>query len=129
MALKNVYFQTVTCYGLLSTDTILNPQQIKKQITVPFYPGYRYAAVPGSGINDVVQVDIHPARPASLVYHDHCFHLMDLKVNLFSSYNSIHFLYFIIAYRFPKMSSLTKIGRADMSSLIVFSQNQTLLTR
>ena len=80
------YLQIVSCYGLLSPDTIQNPQSIGKHISLPFYPGHRYAAVPGSSINDMVEVVFHPARPEYLVYHDHCFHLMDVKVNLSSSY-------------------------------------------
>ena len=61
---------------------VLDPKKIGKHINLPFYPGYRYAAIPDRGINDKVQVDMYSARPASLVYHDHCFHLMDIKVNL-----------------------------------------------
>ena len=68
---------------MLSPDIIKNPQSIGKHINLPFYHGHRYAAVPGSGINDVVEVDICPKRPEYLIYHDHCLHLMDLKVNLF----------------------------------------------
>ena len=68
---------------MLSPDIIKNPQSIGKHINLPFYHGHRYAAVPGSGINDMVEVDICPKRPEYLIYHDHCLHLMDLKVNLF----------------------------------------------
>ena len=78
------YLQIVSCYGLLSPDNILNPQ-LTGQITLPFYPGSRYAAVPGSSSNNVVQVDCYPTRPANLVYHDHCYHLMDIKVPFFLS--------------------------------------------
>ena len=76
------YLQTVSCYALLSKDNILNPQPTGQQITLPFYPDHRYAAVPGSAINNVVQVNTYPVRPASLVYHDHCYHLMDIEVCL-----------------------------------------------
>ena len=78
---------------------ILNPHQIGKHINLPFYPAHRYAAVPGSDINDEVQVEIHPERPASLVYHDHCFHLMDLKVNLSLS---LQFLYCVPCLQIPQ---------------------------
>ena len=86
------YLQNVSCYDLLSPDNILNPQ-LTGQITLPFYPGSRYAAVPGSSSNNVVQVDCYPTRPANLVYHDHCYHLMDIKVYLSLDFN-FKFFYF-----------------------------------
>ena len=119
------YLQTVSCYALLSKDNILNPQPTGQQITLPFYPGHRYAAVPGSSINNVLQVDIFPRRPASLVYHDHCFHLMDIRVNLSYSHQFLFNLSFVsLAYRFPKICSLTKLGkiRTPVSSLTVLSK-------
>ena len=51
-------------------------------IHLPFYPGARYAAIPGTRFNGKVQVEYYPARPVSLVYHEHSFHLFDLKVIL-----------------------------------------------
>ena len=74
-------FQNISYYGLLSKDPILNPKPIDRTITLPFYPGCRYAAVPGlSNHNDASQVDMYTARPDHLVYHDHSFHIGDLKV-------------------------------------------------
>ena len=74
-------FQNISYYGLLSKDPILNPKPIDRRITLPFYPGCRYAAVPGSSNhNDAVQVNMYSARPEHLVYHDHSFHIGDLKV-------------------------------------------------
>ena len=78
------YFQNVSCYGLLSKEPIMNPKLIDKKITLPFYPGYRYAAIPGaSNLDDSCQVDIYSARPEHLVYHDHVLHIGDLKVAYF----------------------------------------------
>ena len=59
---------------------VLDPKQIGQHVNLPYYSGYRYAAIPGQGIDDKVEVDFYQARPVSLVYHDHCFHLMDIKV-------------------------------------------------
>ena len=93
------YFQIVSCYVLLSPDTIRNPQCIGKHINLPFYPGHRYAAIPGSSANDAVEVVIHPARPEYLVYHDHCFHLVDVNVNLSSSYFVLSNLTLVVSPR------------------------------
>ena len=74
-------FQNVSYYGLLSKEPILNPKLIDRKITLPFYPGCRYAALPGtSNHDDAVQVNTYSARPEHLVYHDHSFHLGDIKV-------------------------------------------------
>ena len=112
--------QTVSCYGLLSQDTILNPQPTGQQITLPFYPGYRYAAVPGSIINNLVQVDSHPSRPPSLVYHDHCHHLMDIKVSFFLILPKI--IYRVSCLQIPKDnqfdSPLTKSTSDDKMKVI-----------
>ena len=78
------HFQNVSCYGLLSKEPIMNPKPVVKKITLPFYPGCRYAAIPGaSNLDDVCQVDIYSARPEHLVYHDHVLHIGDLKVAYF----------------------------------------------
>ena len=74
--------QNVSCYGLLSKEPISNPKRIDKMITLPFYPGCRYAAIPGTSNHDnALQVDIYSARPEHLVYHDHSLHLGDIKVH------------------------------------------------
>ena len=74
-------FQNISYYGLVSKDPILNPKPIDKMITLPFYPGCRYAAVPGlSNDNDASLVNMYSARPEQLVYHNHSFHIADLKV-------------------------------------------------
>ena len=96
-----MYLQAVSCYALLSPDTILNPKPTGQQITLPFYPGHRYAAVPGSSINNKVQVDILPRRPESLVYHDHCFHLMDIKVCFVFTQHFLLYLLFTDSPRYP----------------------------
>ena len=73
--------QDVSCYGLLSKEPILNPKRIDKMITLPFYPGFIYAAIPGtSNHDDVAQVNMYSSRPEHLLYHDHSLHLGDLKV-------------------------------------------------
>ena len=78
-------------YGLLSKDPILNPKPIDKKVTLPFYPGCRYAALPGSSNhNDAVQVNMYSARPEHLVYHDHSFHIGDLKVDCLTLTSSIN---------------------------------------
>ena len=73
--------QNVSCYGLLSKEPILNLNRMDMMITLPFYPGCRYAAIPGtSNHDDAAQVNIYSSRPEHLVYHDHSLHLGDLKV-------------------------------------------------
>ena len=86
----------------MSTDTIVDPQPTGQGINLPFYPGCRYAAIPGQSSNGVVEVDIYPSRPESLVYHDHSCHLMDLKVILSLSCT----LLTLLLLRFLKISSL-----------------------
>ena len=58
----------------------MNPQPIGEEMHLPFYPGARYAAIPGTRSNGKLQVEYYSARPVSLVYHEHSFHLFDLKV-------------------------------------------------
>ena len=59
----------------------MNPKPIEKKISLPFYPGCRYAAIPGtSNLDDASQVNTYSARPEHLVYHDHVLHIGDLKV-------------------------------------------------
>ena len=111
---------------MLSPDTILNPQPTGQLITLPFYPGYRYAAVPASSINNVVQVDTYPTRPASLIYHEHCYHLMDIKVwfSFIIIWNFILWLLFIDSQRFPawqstQSSNLWSENKGTNSSLVI----------
>ena len=75
-------FQSISCYGLLSTEPIINPQLTGGCMILPFFHGCRYAAIPCNRTDGVIQVDICKSRPESLVYHDHCLHLEDLKVVL-----------------------------------------------
>ena len=65
-------------------------------MTVYFYPGFRYVAFHASGSEDVrmqlfeslkhycilkaASVNFYESRPEFLVYHEHIFHVMDLKV-------------------------------------------------
>ena len=65
-----------------------------------FYPGYTYAAYRSTEINQVKifiyynfynffihkvpSVTFYESRPLSLVYHSHEFHVMDLKVEIFT---------------------------------------------
>jgi hypothetical protein len=67
-------------------------------LTVPYYPGYRYAAFAAKNIQDVSiyhtaqlhnetfnkvgKVTEYEKRPDSLVYFDHCLHVFDIKVNI-----------------------------------------------
>ena len=78
--ISKILFQHISCYGLMSTSPIMNPKPTGEEVHLPFYPGCRYAAIPDPSLNDGAYVEIHSARPASLVYHDHSFHLFDLKV-------------------------------------------------
>ena len=81
----------------MSKDTIFAPELHGESIGLPFYPGCRYAAIPGDSINNVrnlfindaelifsiyqvVEVEIYRDRPACLVYYDHSFHLMDFQI-------------------------------------------------
>ena len=64
----------------MSTSPIMKPPPIDEEMHLPYYPGARYAAIPGTSIDGKVQVEFHPVRPVSLVYHEHSFHLFDLKV-------------------------------------------------
>ena len=62
----------------------MNPNPIDKHITLPFYPGCRYAAIPGTvNHDDASLVNLFSARPDHLVYHDHLLHLGDMKVAYF----------------------------------------------
>ena len=65
-------------------------------MTVYFYPGFRYVAFPARSSEDVrmhlyeslkqycmlkvATVNFYESRPEFLVYHEHIFHVMDLKV-------------------------------------------------
>ena len=104
---SNVLFQHLSCYGLMSTNPVLSPKPIGREIHLPFYPGCRYAAIPDPSLNDGAYVEIHSARPASLVYHDHSFHLFDLKVILY--WLSEIFNHFL--FRYLKIISLIQWER------------------
>ena len=84
-------------YGLLSTQDINSPQPSDGWMQVPFYTGYNYAAYPArtkeeveviniwiSLLNKMIQkagtFTLFNERPAMLIYHEKCFHLLDLKV-------------------------------------------------
>ena len=88
------YLQSISCYGLLSTNPILNPQLTGRCLSLPFFQGCRYAAVPATRCDGNIQVDILTARPESLVYHDHCVHIADLKVLLFFIFSTFIFVVF-----------------------------------
>ena len=75
-------FQSISCYGLLSPDPIRSPQLTGWHLILPFFQGCRYAAIPCTRTDGVIQVDIYKSRPESLIYHDHCLHIEDLKVVL-----------------------------------------------
>ena len=99
-------FQNVSCYGLLSKEPILDPKPTDKKITLPFYPGCRYAALPGtSNHNDASLVNTFPSRPEHLVYHDHSFHLGDIKVH----YIDINVYIICLLFSIWKRSSLTHL--------------------
>ena len=76
-------FQGMTCYDLLSTEPISKPKCTGEGITLPFHPEFRYAALPRTSNSNVLQVNIYPSRPESLIHFDHLLHIMDIKVPLF----------------------------------------------
>ena len=89
-------FQLASCYGLLSTESISSPLPSGEWMNVYFYPGFRYVAFPARSSEDVrmhlyeslkqycilqvATVTFYVSRPEFLVYHEHIFHVMDLKV-------------------------------------------------
>ena len=45
--------QITSCYGLLSTEMIANPVPTGSRVTLPYYSGCRYAAIPARSIQEV----------------------------------------------------------------------------
>ena len=92
-----INFQGISCYGLLDVSSIVSPILTGQWLELDLYPGYTYAAYKGAK-NQVVEkflqlivfnnffllqmtsLTVYDARPESLVYYSHEFHLMDLKV-------------------------------------------------
>ena len=64
----------------MSKDPISAPKYTGRNIILPFYPGCRYAAIPGKTVNNQnVEVDLHDVRPSLIIYHDYVLHLGDLR--------------------------------------------------
>ena len=100
----SLHFQSISCYGLLSQDPISDPQPTGRSIILPFFHGSRYAAIPGTCTDGNIQVDICLSRPESLVYHDKCLHLADLKV----SSSLFYLLHLWLLFRFPKICKVSR---------------------
>ena len=63
----------------MSKDPITAPKFTGRNIILPFYPGCRYAAIPGESVNKQnVEVDLHDVRPYSIIYYDNVLHLANL---------------------------------------------------
>ena len=93
----------------MSTESILSPLPPGEWMNVYFYPGWRYVAFPARSTEDVrmclyftckkyvfvqvATVNFYQSRPESLVYHEHNFHIMDLKV--LNSYLQSDLLFFV----------------------------------
>ena len=109
--------QTISCYGLLSPNPILNTQLTGKTLILPFFHGCRYAAIPATRSDGNIQVDIMTARPESLIYHIHCLHLVDLKVLLSLSF--LHFYMFF--FQIPQHMKDGKVSQLQPMSISVQS--------
>ena len=85
-------------YGLLSTEPICSLPKVIGQAYMPYYPGYVYAAVSSNAnwkmVSKIYQIECGSmyflqgfivtycnSRPKNLVFHNHEFHVFDLKVN------------------------------------------------
>ena len=91
-------FQVKSYYGLLSTKEIKLPKLTHGRMNVPFFSGCRYAAYPAMKseevtndyffLNVIFNLNLKQAgtytlfseRPAMLIYHEKCYHVMDMKV-------------------------------------------------
>ena len=84
-------------YGLLSTEEIKLPKLTHGKMDVPFFSGCRYAAYPAIKSEEVINdqfldvilnqsfkqagtYTLFSERPEKLIYHEKCFHVMDIKV-------------------------------------------------
>ena len=108
------YFQSISCFGLLSPNPIHNPQLTGKCIILPFFQGCRYAAIPAPRRDGNIQVDIMTTRPEYLVYHDHCVHITDLKVLL-----SFSFLNLYSIFQIPEHMNNEKVSKLQPMSISV----------
>ena len=91
----------ISCYALISKSPVSTPVATGRMHNVPYYQGYRYVAFPTRTTEEVCildcnvksnliifqagRVDLYEERPASLVYFEHCFHILDVK-KVFYSY-------------------------------------------
>ena len=71
---------------------IVSPVPTGQWVEVAFYPGYRYVAYRARERSQVCTVTLFEAMPGHLVYHDHLFHVMDLKVTMLEIYMGLHIL-------------------------------------
>ena len=73
----------------------MSPIATGRMVTLPYYPGYKYVAFAAKDTKEVYNINIftffdlhlkagtftiYNERPDKLVYHDRCFHVLDMKV-------------------------------------------------
>ena len=92
--------QVISCYGLISMSPVSAPVATGRMLTMPYYAGYRYVAFPARTSEEVCildfnlrtnliilkvgRVNLYEERPASLVYFEHCVHILDVKKVFYS---------------------------------------------
>ena len=75
-------FQNVSCYGLLDVNTVLTPIPTGQYVQLVYFPGLQYVACRAEeSSQNMITVTVYEARPQSLVYHSHEYHVTDVKVN------------------------------------------------
>ena len=74
-------FQNVSCYGLLDVNTVLPPIPTGQYVQLVYFPGLQYVACRAEeSSQNMITVTVYEARPQSLVYHSHEYHITDIKV-------------------------------------------------
>ena len=72
----------------------MSPVPTGRWVEVAFFPGFRYVAYRAREGSQVSTVSLCEAMPEHLVYHNHLFHVMDLKVTVIT--NILRFNYFVV---------------------------------
>ena len=76
-------FQNVSCYGLLDVNTVLTPIPTGQYVQLVYFPGLQYVACRAEeSSQNMITVTVYEARPESLVYHNHEYHVTDIKVKI-----------------------------------------------
>ena len=75
-------FQNVSCYGVLDVNPIQTPIPTGQYVKLVYFPGLQYVACRAEeSSQNMITVTVYEARPQSLVYHSHEYHVTDVKVN------------------------------------------------